>query len=113
MTWPLKPLCEVANINPKFHIDNMNGDSLVSFVPMAAVSETLGTVSWEEQRPLAEVMKGFTPFLNGDVLIAKITPCFENGKIALAQLGHHVGFGSTEFHVVRPFPHLLDARYAY
>ena len=65
----------------------------------------------KEQRPYSEVCKGYTPFQNGDLLVAKITPCFENGKIAQAVLNHHYGFGSTEFHVVRAKPARSDARY--
>jgi type I restriction enzyme S subunit len=64
-----------------------------------------------ETRAYSEVSKGYTPFRNGDVLVAKITPCFENGKIAQAHLPHPNGFGSTEFHVIRPKESLLDGRY--
>lgn len=55
--------------------------------------------------------KGYTCFESGDVLVAKITPCFENGKIVQANLPHKVGFGSTEFHVVRPKHGVSDGRY--
>lgn len=64
-----------------------------------------------EERQYSEVSKGYTYFENGDLLIAKITPCFENGKIAQATLSHSVGFGSTEFHVVRVNAERLDERY--
>jgi type I restriction enzyme S subunit len=77
-------------------------DEIVSFLPMAAVSED-GQIAFEEQRELREVRKGYTYFERGDVLLAKITPCFENGKATLtASLQNEVGFGSTEFHVLRP-----------
>ena len=62
-------------------------------------------------RPYADVRKGYTYFETGDVLVAKITPCFENGKIAQALLPRQYGFGSTEFHVVRPILGRLDGRY--
>ena len=92
----------------------------MSFVPMAAVSEETLCIETEAERPFSEVAKGYTPFKRGDVLIAKITPCFENGKMALADnLSHELGFGTTEFHVLRPSEkvsgpylfHLLRAPY--
>jgi len=58
-------------------------------------------------------MKGFTSFKDRDVLVAKITPCFENGKIAHARITKRLGFGSTEFHVARPKSRSLDDRYLY
>ncbi|MBR0884036.1 restriction endonuclease subunit S [Bradyrhizobium liaoningense] len=76
-------------------------DAVVSFLPMAAVSEE-GFVDFEERRELREVRKGYTYFERGDVLVAKITPCFENGKAArTSSLNNPIGFGSTEFHVLR------------
>lgn len=78
---------------------------------MAAVSAEDAKVTEAMDRPYAEVRKGYTSFESGDVLVAKITPCFENGKIAEAVLPRQFGFGSTEFHVVRPIPGALDGRY--
>ncbi len=78
---------------------------------MSAVSAECAEITQEETRIYADVSKGYTPFLSGDVLIAKITPCFENGKIAQAILNRKIGFGSTEFHVVRPYIDKLDSRY--
>ena len=70
---------------------------------MAAVDERSGAITVREERPFAEVSKGFTAFEDGDVLFAKITPCMENGKAALARdLTNGTGRGSTEFHVLRP-----------
>ncbi|MTD54068.1 restriction endonuclease subunit S [Amycolatopsis sp. RM579] len=63
-----------------------------------------------ETRLFAEVSKGYTIFRDGDVLAAKITPCWENGKIGQARLDNKIGVGSTEFHVVRPGVE-LDERY--
>ena len=81
---------------------------VVSFVPMAAVDERTGAIAVWEERPLAEVSKGFTSFEDGDVLFAKITPCMENGKAALARgLTNGIGRGSTEFHVLRPGARVL------
>ena len=77
--------------------------TLVSFVPMAAVDERFGMITAHEDRRLVDVSKGFTAFEDGDVLFAKITPCMENGKAALARnLTNGVGRGSTEFYVLRP-----------
>lgn len=102
-------LCDIANLNPPLN-QTLSDDETVSFLGMAAVSEEGGTGQGEDRR-YVDVRKGYTPFLNGDVLVAKITPCFENGKIAQASLRHRVGFGSTEFHVVRPDPDKVAPRY--
>ncbi|NEK85769.1 restriction endonuclease subunit S [Blastococcus saxobsidens] len=72
---------------------------------------TDGTTDVGEERPFGEVSKGYTPFLDGDVLVAKITPCFQNNKIGQARINHRVGVGSTEFHVIRARPEVVDARY--
>jgi type I restriction enzyme S subunit len=78
---------------------------------MAAVSEE-GSFR-EEVRPVEEMVKGYTYFERGDVLLAKITPCMENGKAAhVRELSSPFGFGSTEFHVLRPGPQ-LDGRYLF
>lgn len=107
-------LSEVAEINPRFDRSAISDTSEpISFVPMANVSEQTGSITTEMERPISEVLKGFTPFQHGDVLVAKITPCFENGKIAHAEIGQRFGFGSTEFHVVRAHPEALDGRYLY
>ena len=78
---------------------------------MAGLEAETGTTQRGELRPYREVTKGYTPILDGDLLVAKITPCFENGKIAQARLQTRIGFGSTEFHVIRPRPSAVDARY--
>src|SRR5690606_25655031 len=70
---------------------------------MPAVEAETGRIDVSGRRPFAEVKSGFTPFASGDVLFAKITPCMENGKMAVVpDLPHGVGFGSTEFFVLRP-----------
>ncbi len=108
--WPKVALDEVAEFNPRLP-ETLTADDNVSFVPMSAVSAETAGITHEETRTYAEVSKGYTPFVSGDVLVAKITPCFENGKIAQARLTQKAGFGSTEFHVVRARPTKLDARY--
>lgn len=101
-TWAATKLSDVCQINPRGK-SGLAEDDYVSFVPMAAVSEFSGTIVDAESRPLREVQKGFTPFQEGDVLFAKITPCMENGKAAIARnLVNQRGYGSTEFHVLRP-----------
>jgi type I restriction enzyme S subunit len=78
---------------------------------MAAVDAETASTTLGEVRSFSDVSQGYTTFLDGDLLVAKITPCFENGKIAQARLAHRLGFGSTEFHVVRPRADTTDARY--
>jgi type I restriction enzyme S subunit len=105
----LVPLGEVALINPRPN-QPLSGDDIVSFLGMADV-ETDGTTSAGTGRPFSEVSKGYTQFESGDILVAKITPCFENGKIAQAVTQHFRAAGSTEFHVIRPRTSILDSRY--
>ncbi|RFP67081.1 restriction endonuclease subunit S [Hymenobacter lapidiphilus] len=106
-------LGEVADINPKVDWKTVNQYPSVSFVPMAAVSDTDFCLTTEKERPLEEVRKGFTYFQRGDVLLAKITPCFENGKVALAHIHHEHGFGSTEFHVIRAKEKIVHPQFLY
>lgn len=103
--WPEQPLGTVATVNPRrdpelrSHCDQLR----VTFVPMAAVDEVSGTITKPTVKVLGEVRSGFTPFREDDVIFAKITPCMQNGKSAVAKnLLNGLGFGSTEFHVVRP-----------
>lgn len=104
MKWHAHAIGEVAQVNPKLTAsDRPDLYEKVSFVPMAAVSEETMSIAVHAERPFSEVSRGYTPFKRGDVLVAKITPCFENGKMALAEdLPHELGFGTTEFHVFRP-----------
>jgi type I restriction enzyme S subunit len=96
------PLAEIATINPPGGTFSAEDDELVSFVPMPAVRELCGQMDTSDARPYFEVKKGYTRFVEGDVLFAKITPCMENGKIAVARgLINGKGCGSTEFHVLR------------
>ena len=103
---------DVAEVNPK-PPKVVDDAQEVSFLPMAAISEN-GFIAFEEKRLLKDVRKGFTYFERGDFLIAKITPCFENGKAALTcNIKNNMGYGSTEFHVVRADKDKLDKRYLY
>lgn len=97
------PLSEVCTVNPRARRHGCSDDTVVTFVPMAAVDPRTGAITIHEERRLAEVANGFTAFEEGDVLFAKITPCMQNGKAALARnLTNGIGRGSTEFYVLRP-----------
>src|SRR3989344_3481727 len=95
-------MSDSKEINPsKAEIRKMSESTVVSFLAMADVSENAEILKRQE-RKLSEVKNGFTFFKNGDVLVAKITPCFENGKGAFIEnMKNGIGFGSTEFHVLR------------
>ncbi|MBQ7014676.1 MAG: restriction endonuclease subunit S [Clostridia bacterium] len=107
-------LGECCEINPKKGQDNrLVPDLKVSFVPMQAVSEK-GEIDPSEEKIYDEVKTGFTYFAENDVLFAKITPCMENGKGAVAKrLINGVGFGSTEFHVLRPVEGISNPYWLY
>ncbi len=101
--WPIKKLCEVCIINPKkSEISGFADNTIVSFVPMSSVDEFSQSITLQEEKELSDVKKGYTYFKKGDILFAKITPCMENGKVAHAKnLNTEIGFGSTEFHILR------------
>jgi len=111
--WVMSPLCEVADINPKLDKSAFVDDVEVSFVPMPAVDVETGKIDVSQKRKFGEVKKGYTPFKKGDVLFAKITPCMENGKMAVVpDLHNNIGFGSTEFHVLR-YKQGVEPRFLY
>jgi type I restriction enzyme S subunit len=84
----------------RVNVGALDGDALMTFVPMEAIGEK-GSLDTSTFRPLASVQSGYTRFSDGDVIVAKITPCFENGKGALARgLSGGVGYGTTELHVL-------------
>jgi len=101
--WASVPLPEAFEINPpKPPSGALASDKPVTFVPMPAVDAEAGAITKSELRPFSKVRNGFTAFREGDVIFAKITPCMENGKAAIARnLLNGFGFGSTEFHVLR------------
>src|SRR5581483_3005266 len=87
-------------------------EAAVSFLPMEALGER-GEIDLSSTRPLDDVKGGFTRFYEGDGIVAKITPCFENGKGAVwSGTLEGIGFGTTELHVLRPSSE-IDARYLY
>ena len=103
--WRQVRLEDVAIINPKRPALHVEDDALVTFVPMAAVGEGCAGILAQEERAYHEVSRGYTYFEEADVLFAKITPCVQNGKHALASdLRNGIGFGTTEFHVIRGGP---------
>ncbi|MBF8417037.1 restriction endonuclease subunit S [Bacillus coagulans] len=102
-TWKMVRLGEVVQVNPpKKKLEEISDQQICTFVPMPAVSDKTGKIESPEEKEYAKVKKGYTFFLENDVLFAKITPCMENGKSAIAKnLKNGFGFGSTEFHVLR------------
>ena len=100
--WEAGLISDLAEINPKKDTKKLSKDALVSFIRMEDTSEECKIMNMSD-KVLSEVEKGYTNFHNKDILFAKITPCLENGKGGLAtSLTNGVGFGSTEFHVLRP-----------
>lgn len=100
--WVISRLKYYVDINPsKAEVSGLPQDTEVSFLPMEAVSES-GEFDASRNGTISDYISGYTYFRDGDVLLAKITPCFENGKSALVYgLKNGLGFGSTEFHVLR------------
>ena len=98
-----KMLAEIATFKPsKDEVKDLPKDTEVSFVPMADINTFDASFTPKENRKLSEVLSGFTYFKDNDILLAKITPCFENGKAGIARnLTNGIGFGSTEYIVIR------------
>lgn len=111
--WDVKRLRFCIISNPvKSEIKDREGENLVSFVPMEAVKE-YGGMDLSQTKMFEEVYNGYTYFKENDVVVAKITPCFENGKGSIAQgLENGIGFGTTEFHVLRGLE-TMDADYLF
>ncbi|MCZ2292587.1 MAG: restriction endonuclease subunit S [Burkholderiales bacterium] len=103
MTWPTTRLRYVADLNPSVRADLCEAPNTeVSFLPMEAIGED-GSLNLDRVRPVTEVRTGYSYFEDGDVVFAKVTPCFENGKGALMQgLEGGAGFGTSELTVLRP-----------
>ena len=100
VNWRWSQLAEIGVLNPR----NEAPDNLeASFVPMPLIAAEYGVASGHEARPWGEIKKGYTHFAEGDVGLAKITPCFENGKSTVfLNLTGGIGSGTTELHIVRP-----------
>jgi type I restriction enzyme S subunit len=99
--WRIERLGDVAEINPSpVPVDS---EAIVAFVPMAAIDQITGSIIDVEHRPARDVRSGYKQFRAADVIFARITPCMQNGKAAVVEgLGAEIGYGSTEFHVIRP-----------
>lgn len=110
--WRNLRLRYVLTFPSKSEIAGLPGSTLVSFVPMEAIGEW-GGIRPDQEKVLEDVQNGYSYFRDGDVLVAKITPCFENGKGALAKdLTNGIGFGTTELHVLRA-RQSIDPRYLF
>ncbi|EJO2886807.1 restriction endonuclease subunit S [Klebsiella pneumoniae] len=108
--WEWTTLNTLAEINPKIDVSNDEQD--ISFVPMPLISTKFDGSHDFEVRKWKEVKKGYTHFANGDIAIAKITPCFENSKAAIfSGLKNNVGVGTTELHVARPYSQAVNQQY--
>ena len=107
ITWQMARIGQVCDLNPRVNIDaDAEGD--VTFIPMSAIDEFMGEITTPESCDIEDVRTGYTRFRENDVLFAKITPCMQNGKAAIARsLINGQGFGSTEFHVLRAGSHVL------
>jgi len=112
--YPLVALRDLCTINPsKREARALAPETRVSFLPMADLGKNSISFISKQTRRLDEVGTGYTFFADGDVLVAKVTPCFENGKAGVARaLTNGVGFGSSEFYVLRPHHEVL-AEYVY
>lgn len=103
--WSSRRLDEVCRIKPPKSEarDKISANGLVSFLPMEDMGIDQEYVRPTQTKPLSSVMGSYTYFADGDVLLAKITPCFENGKLGIARgLTNGIGFGSSEYIVFRP-----------
>ena len=110
-----KRLMDIAFINPsKTELKKVDLNTSVSFVEMSSVSEE-GIIAYKEDRLLKNLKKGsYTYFAEHDLIFAKITPCMENGKCAIAEgLTNNIGMGSSEFHVFRPKNDFVINKFAF
>lgn len=109
--WATSTISEICNLNPKLKLDD---DLDIGFMPMAGVPTTyLGICNFETKK-WSEVKKGFTQFQNGDVIFAKITPCFENGKaVVIKEFPNGYGAGSTEYYVLRSINGLINPHWLF
>lgn len=105
--WVEARLRDIVEVNPRRNVSGLEMEA-VSFVPMAALDEKQGEIVAAEIRGYSDVSRGYTQFQESDVIFAKITPSMQNGKSAVARnLANGIGFGSTEFHVLRPVGSVL------
>ena len=107
--WCWTRLGAIAEINPRNEAeDNM----MTSFIPMPLISTSHVGQHGQEIKKWGEIKKGYTHFADGDIGVAKITPCFENSKaVVFSALKNGIGAGTTELHIARPFGATLVPRY--
>ena len=108
--WAMVEISKICVVNPrKSEIAAMDVEKIVSFVPMSDIGENRMYFEARDYKYLKEVGSSYTYFKDNDVLIAKVTPCFENGKAGIAKdLRNGIGFGSSEFYVLRPTKQVLS-----
>ncbi len=100
--WIWIKLNKISEINPTLHISDLDDNCEFTYIPMRCVEEETGKIDLSVIEKLSKLKKGYKRFINGDIIFARITPCMENGKVAIAyNLKDGIGFGSTEFHVIR------------
>ena len=109
--WRWVRVSDVAHTNPK--VTAQTSSTEVSFIPMAALSAGyISQIALDGKRSWGTVKNGYTKFVEGDVLLAKITPCFQNRKSAIAKkLSNGIGCGSSEFHVLRVNENIVTQEY--
>lgn len=105
--YPNKPLSQIAAINPMTSFSKLSASMNVAFLPMANISDIEGEVKYYSEGKVANA-KGYTKFIDGDLLWARITPCMENGKSAIVKnMKNGYGYGSTEYHIIRTNDEIL------
>ncbi len=107
--WEWTTLASISLVNPR---NNAEDNSPASFVPMTMIGTKFSSSHDQEARLWKEIKQGFTHFAEGDIGVAKITPCFENSKACVfSGLLSGVGAGTTELHIVRPLNATLSPRF--
>lgn len=111
--YPNRKLSSLVEIDPAIKFVGFNDDTTISFIPMECIDEKYGEISEQREISISQI-KGYTKFEEGDLLWAKITPCMQNGKSAIARnLKNSIGCGSTEYYVIRPKTEDLLIDYVY
>jgi type I restriction enzyme M protein len=112
--WEMVELGSVCELNPKKSEVKGFPELEISFLPMADLNENQMDFTPTETRVLKDVYSGYTYFRDGDVLLAKVTPCFENGKSGIASnLSNGIGFGSSEYFILRAKDDVIKREWIY
>lgn len=110
-TYPNVMLTQYVSINPGTDFSDSSPSDKLTFLPMECISDVYGEIDTRYEGEISK-SKGYTRFKNGDVLFAKITPCMQNGKCVVAdELLNGYGYGSTEYHVIRPRNEKITSEY--